>query len=151
MEALLLRSLIRSGRSFAAAPPLRDLLAGGIVRETSRSRQMATMQRRLQDAIDAEGTLRRTRCVTMSTGHGVNALFDYDCKEHHPYVCEAPVSRDARSCGARGSGAKARLRPCLRSGELVPREERRRDRSARDSARDGAKRSASTAVSRARL
>ena len=73
---LLLRSLIRSGRSFAAAPPLRDLLAGGIVRETSRSRQMATMQRRLQDAIDAEGTLRRT--VAAAVRGRANADSDAD-------------------------------------------------------------------------
>lgn len=56
----LLRALVRSARELAAAPSLKQLIDGGVVRVTSRSRQVASLQKRLVDAIADEGTPRRT-------------------------------------------------------------------------------------------
>ena len=51
---ILLRTLVRSARELAAAPSLKLLIDGGVVRQTPRSRQIASLQRRLVEALVVE-------------------------------------------------------------------------------------------------
>lgn len=55
---ILLRTLVRSARELAAAPSLKLLIDGGVVRQTPRSRQLASLQTRLVEAEERGGPRR---------------------------------------------------------------------------------------------